>query len=128
MNASLRTFRHLALASALWVIGATADEEPVVNVYNWADYIGPTTIADFEAEYGIKVNYDIYDSTEVVDAKLMAGSTGYDVVIHSAAYSARFFPVGFFMPLDRSRIPNWKYLDPGLMEFLALCNSSSRIS
>ena len=63
----------------LWAGVATA-EERVLNVYNWADYIGPTTIADFEAETGIEVNYDTYDSSEIVEAKLLAGSTGYDVV------------------------------------------------
>ena len=65
-----------------------AEEEKIVNVYNWADYIGTTTIADFEKEFGIKVNYDIYDTTEMVDAKLMAGRTGYDVIIHAASFSA----------------------------------------
>ena len=61
-----------------------AEEEKVLNFFNWADYIGETTIADFEAEYGIKVNYDVYDSTEVVEAKLLAGKTGYDVVVLAA--------------------------------------------
>ena len=64
--------------------GLHAQEENIVNIYNWADYIGTTTIADFEREFGIKVNYDIYDTTEMVDAKLMAGRTGYDVIIHAS--------------------------------------------
>ncbi len=61
-----------------------AGNEKIVNVYNWADYIAPDTIEKFEAEYGIKVNYDIYDSSQVVDVKLLAGNSGYDVVVHSS--------------------------------------------
>jgi putrescine transport system substrate-binding protein len=94
---------------------AAAAEEPVVNVYNWADYIGPTTLRDFERETGIKVNYDIYDTSEVVDAKLMADGSGYDVVIHSATFSHRLLRHGLFRPLDRARITNWVHLDPQLL-------------
>ena len=97
----------------------SAEEEKIVNMYNWADYIGPTTIADFEREYGIKVNYDIYDTTEIVDAKLMAGRTGYDVVVHAASYSARLIEAGVYQPLDRNRLDNWKHLDPDLIQIMA---------
>ena len=55
--------------------------EGVVNFYNWADYIGESTIRDFEEEYGIKVNYDEYDSSEIVEAKLLAGNSGYDHIL-----------------------------------------------
>jgi putrescine transport system substrate-binding protein len=99
--------------------GARAEERPVVNVYNWADYIGRTTLEDFERETGIRVNYDTYESSEVVEAKLMAGSTGYDVVGHGGEYSARLIPLGIFRPLDKARLPNWKYLDPGVLQVLA---------
>ncbi len=97
---------------------ALAAEEKVVNMYNWADYIGPATIEDFEREYGIKVNYDIYDTTEIVDAKLMSGNTGYDVVVHAASYSARLIEAGVYQPLERSRLDNWKYLDPDIMQIM----------
>ena len=103
----------LLLASA--VISA---EEPIVNFYNWADYIGVTTIADFEAETGIRVNYDIYDSSEMVDTKLLAGSTSYDIVIHAASYTSRLIPIGVMQPLDKSRLPNWKNLDPRILKTL----------
>ena len=93
-----------------------AAEKPVLNVYNWADYIGPTTLADFEKEFGIKVNYDIYDNSEIVDTKLMAGNTGYDVVVHSAGFSARFLDKGIYQPLDKSKLPNLRYLDPLMMK------------
>jgi putrescine transport system substrate-binding protein len=96
-----------------------ADEEKVLNVYNWADYIGPTTLADFEAEYGIEVNYNVYDSTAVVDARLMAGKSGYDVVLQALRYSARLIEVGAFLPLDRGRLPLWHNLDPWVLEVMA---------
>jgi putrescine transport system substrate-binding protein len=95
-----------------------AAEEKILNFYNWADYIGPDTIADFEAEYGIKVNYDIFDATAVVEAKLLAGKTGYDVVLHAMRYSARLIPIGVFKPLDFERLPNRKHLDPWVLEVL----------
>ncbi len=87
----------------------------VVNVYNWSDYVAPTTLSRFERETGIRVNYDTYDSSEIVDAKLLAGRTGYDVIVHSGQFSARLIPVGVYQPLDKSRLPNWKNLDPAIL-------------
>jgi putrescine transport system substrate-binding protein len=107
-----------ALLAVLPALAAGA-EEPVLNVYNWADYIGPTTIADFEAETGIHVNYDTYDSSEIVEAKLLAGATGYDVVVHGGQYASRLIPLGIFRPLDRSRIAHWDQLDPMVLAKLA---------
>ena len=114
----------LALSALPYI--ASAEEEKIVNMYNWADYIGPTTIADFEREYGIKVNYDIYDTTEMVDAKLMAGSTGYDVIVHAASYSARLIEAGVYQPLDRSRLNNWKHLDPDILQIMAAFDPGNR--
>jgi putrescine transport system substrate-binding protein len=94
----------------------TASNERVVNVYNWADYIAPDTVEKFEAEYGIKVNYDIYDSSEVIDVKMLTGNSGYDVVVHSSQFSSRLTPIGVYEKLDYSRIPNIKYLDPEILE------------
>ena len=91
------------------------DDENLVNVYNWADYIAPDTVEKFEAEFGIKVNYDIYDSSEIVDVKLLAGSTGYDVIIHSKGFSQRIAPTGVFEKLDLSKIPNVRHLDPEMI-------------
>ncbi|MDZ4728462.1 MAG: polyamine ABC transporter substrate-binding protein [Xanthomonadales bacterium] len=96
-----------------------AAEEKELNVYNWADYIGPDTIANFEKEFGIKVNYDLYDSTEVVEAKLLAGRTGYDVVMHSARYSARLIPIGVYQPLQKDQLPLWGNLDPWVLDVMA---------
>lgn len=88
----------------------------IVNVYNWADYIALDTIEKFEAEYGIKVNYDLYDSSEVVDVKLLAGNSGYDVVVHSSQFSSRLTPIGIYEKLDYSRLDNIRHLDQDLIE------------
>jgi len=113
-RASLRT----ALYSVFLLLGAcsgdsanTSHGQNVVNVYNWADYIAPDTLDKFEAEYGIKVNYDIYDSSEVVDVKLLAGNSGYDIVVHSNQFSSRLAPIGIFDKLDKSKLKNLKNLD-----------------
>jgi putrescine transport system substrate-binding protein len=96
--------------------GLAADNE--LNVYNWADYVAQDTIAEFEKEFGIKVNYDVYDSTEVVEAKLLAGRTGYDVVVHSSRYASRLIPIGVYQPLQRDKLPLWKNLDPAVLEVM----------
>jgi putrescine transport system substrate-binding protein len=94
----------------------TVNNEAVVNVYNWADYVAPDTIDKFEAEYGIKVNYDIYDSSEVIDVKMLAGNSGYDVVVHSSQFSSRLTPIGVYEKLDYSLLPNVKHLDKEILE------------
>jgi putrescine transport system substrate-binding protein len=111
--------RSIALAATFLAAAVASSEEPVLHVYNWADYIGASTIADFEAETGIRVHYDQYDSAEIVEAKLLAGATGYDVVMHGAQYSSRLIPIEIFQPLDRGRIPNWRHLDPEILRILA---------
>jgi putrescine transport system substrate-binding protein len=113
-------------ALALCLAGTAAADKRIVNVYSWADYIGPTTIRDFERETGIEVNYDTYDSAETVDTKLLAGSTGYDVVFHDMNYSARLIPIGIYQPLDRDRIPNWAGLDPKVLAMYAVYDPGNR--
>lgn len=93
--------------------------QSVLNIYNWADYVGEDTLADFEAEFGIKVHYDTYDNSQIVDAKLMAGNTGYDVVFHAVSNSAQLIPIGVFRTLDKKLLPNWKHLDPELLDNFA---------
>ncbi|HJL61589.1 MAG TPA: polyamine ABC transporter substrate-binding protein [Pseudomonadales bacterium] len=93
--------------------------EAVLNLYNWVDYIGESTLKDFEREYGIKINYDVYDTTEIVDAKLMAGNSGYDVIVHSAGFSSRLIPIGLYHRLERDKLANWNNLDPSLLESVA---------
>lgn len=87
-----------------------------VNVYNWSDYIGETTLADFEAETGIGVVYDLYSSSEEAQAKLFAGSTGYDVVLHSGMSMRRFIEAGVFQKLDPAKLPGLVNLDPELLK------------
>lgn len=105
----------VALGALIVASPALAQEEPVVNVYNWSDYIAEDTIAQFEAETGIKVNYDVFDSNEIVEAKLLAGSSGYDVVVPSGFFLERQIEAGLFQPLDKSKLPNLSNLDPGIM-------------
>ncbi len=98
---------------------AQAQESKVLNVLNWADYIGPDTIAKFEKETGIKVKYDTFDSNETLHARLVAGKTGYDVVVPSSHFAKKQIEAGLFQPLDRAQLPNWKNLDAGLLAKLA---------
>jgi putrescine transport system substrate-binding protein len=113
-----RATAPLALAASLLAAPAGAEEPPVVNVFNWADYIGSGTLEAFERETGIRVNYDTYESSEIVEAKLLTGKTGYDVVVHGGQYSARLIPLGIFLPLDKSRLPSWQNLDPAVLRIL----------
>ncbi len=106
------------ILAALGLLGASvtpAAEKPVLNIYNWADYIDPALVEEFEREYGIRVNYDIYDSSEIVDTKLLTGHSGYDVVIHSASFSARLIPIGVYQSVDYSRLKNWHHIDDGIV-------------
>jgi putrescine transport system substrate-binding protein len=93
--------------------------EKVVNVYNWADYIEPSLLAKFTAETGIKVNYDVYDGNEVLETKLAAGNSGFDVVVPTASFVERQIKAGLFRKLDRFRIPNWSNLDTDILQRLA---------
>ena len=99
--------------------GAKADEARVLNVYNWSDYIGEDTIANFEKETGIKVVYDVFDSNEMLEGKLMAGNTGYDIVVPSLTFLARQVKAGVFLELDKSRFSHYGNLDPAILAELA---------
>jgi putrescine transport system substrate-binding protein len=107
------------LAAMIATLPAAA-EEARVNVYNWSDYIAPDTIPKFEAETGIKVTYDVYDGNEVLEAKLLSGNSGYDVVVPSASpFMARQIAAGAYRALDKSKLGNWKNLDPAILELVA---------
>jgi putrescine transport system substrate-binding protein len=95
-------------------------EEKVVNVFNWSDYIDPAMLEAFTKETGIKVNYDVFDSNEVLETKLLAGNTGYDVVVPSASFMERQIKAGVFMKLDRAKLTNWGNMDPEVMQRVAL--------
>lgn len=93
-----------------------AAETPILNVYNWSDYIDPSILEQFESEYGIDINYDIYDSSEIVDTKLMTGGSGYDIVVHSASASARLIPIGIYRAVEFERLQNWHNIDPDIID------------
>ncbi len=104
--------------AALFAFGAQAQER-VVNVYNWSDYIDSSIIDDFTKETGIKVVYDTFDSNEILETKLLAGGTGYDVVVPTANFLARQIQAGVFQKLDKSKLPNLSNMWPEVMERLA---------
>ncbi len=116
----------IAGVAAACAVAAKSAEEKILNVFTWPDYIGPNTIADFEKEYGIKVNYDTYDSTEMAEARLLAGRTGYDVVDHAERYSARLIPIGVYRPLNRAKLTNWRNLDPWVLNTLQSADPGNR--
>jgi putrescine transport system substrate-binding protein len=106
--------------------GGAREEEKLLYVYNWADYIGKSTLAEFERTTGIKVVYDTYDSDETLEAKMMAGDSGYDVVSTSTDYFSRQIKAGIYQPLDRRELPNWKYLDPHVLAVEAQADPGNR--
>jgi len=94
--------------------GSLTDPEKILNIYNWTDYIAPDIVPAFEKEYGIKVNYDFFDSNDVLQTKLLTGHTGYDVVVPTGSFAAGEIKAGVFRKLDKALIPNLKYVDPDL--------------
>jgi len=114
---ALTAFAALSLVaiSATW-LPPDARAEGELNIYNWADYIGENTIANFEKEYNVKVRYDTYDGDETLEAKLVIGNTGYDIVFPSAAFFARQIKSGIYMKLDRSKLTNWSNLDQWVLQ------------
>jgi len=99
--------------------GTSTAEEKILNVYNWSDYIDPKVIDDFQKETGITVRYDVFDSNEVLETKLLTGNSGYDVVVPSAYFLERQIKAGVFRPLDKTQLPNLKNLDPELQTVVA---------
>ncbi|MGK2889395.1 MAG: spermidine/putrescine ABC transporter substrate-binding protein PotF [Candidatus Malihini olakiniferum] len=120
MFTQLKTWLSGIVAGLMIVASVTASaEDKTLHVYNWSDYIAPNTLSNFQKETGIKVVYDVFDSNEVLEGKLMAGSTGFDLVIPSVSFLERQLAAGVFQPLDKSKLPNYKNLDPELMELIS---------
>lgn len=128
-----------SLASSLAALGAATaaltlatlpahaqEEEKVLNIYNWSDYIAEDTIANFEKETGIKVRYDNFDNNEIVHAKLVAGKTGYDIIVPSSNWAKLQLDGGLLRPLDKDKIPNLKNLDPALQAQMATIDPGNR--
>jgi len=129
MSNTKRPTSKVSRRTAIGLLGGTALAMPyitpsyaakkVVNIYNWADYIGETTLKDFQKATGIKAVYDTYSSSEEMEAKMLAGKTGYDVVDMSGNSMTRFLKTGVFQKLDRSKLKGWENQDPEILGMLA---------
>ena len=121
-------FASLSVAGLLAGVAgpAAAQEEKILNIYNWSDYIGDDTIANFEKETGIKVCYDTFDSNETLHAKLVAGKTGYDIVVPSSNWAKIQIDGGLFTKLDKSKIATYGNLDPWVMKQLATMDAGNQ--
>lgn len=120
--------RQTLLAGLLALAASTghAAEEKILYLFNWADYFAPDTLSQFEKETGIKVKLDVYDSDETLQARLLTGDSGYDVVWPSNDFMARQIQAGVYRPLDKSKLPNLKHLDPRLMNIIAQSDPGHR--
>ncbi|MET3131303.1 putrescine transport system substrate-binding protein [Oxalobacteraceae bacterium GrIS 1.11] len=107
------------VAAATLALPARAQEEKILNIYNWSDYIGDDTIKNFEKETGIKVRYDVFDSNEILNAKLVAGKSGYDIVVPTAQWARLQMDGGLLRKLDKSKLGNLGNLDPAIQAKLA---------
>jgi putrescine transport system substrate-binding protein len=110
----------ILIAIGLAPLAARAQQERVVNFYNWSDYIDPTVLDDFSKETGIKVRYDTFDSNDTLEAKLLAGKSGYDVVVPTAYFLARQIAAGIFQKLDKGKLPNLVNAWPEIAKDLAV--------
>lgn len=110
--------RNALLVGAGLTLAVSVQAAGTVHIYNWSDYIGESTLADFEKETGIKPVYDVFDSNETLEGKLLAGRTGYDVVVPSNHFLGKQIKAGAFQKLDKKQLPNYANLDPVLLERL----------
>ncbi|OCR22848.1 ABC transporter substrate-binding protein [Pseudomonas syringae] len=115
---SISLFAKSMLAATTLTLTVGAQAESVVHIYNWSDYIGTTTLADFETTTNIKPMYDVFDSNETLEAKLLAGRTGYDVVVPSNHFLGKQIKAGAFQKLDKAQLSNYQNLDPALLKRL----------
>ncbi|KAA0950392.1 MULTISPECIES: polyamine ABC transporter substrate-binding protein [unclassified Pseudomonas] len=111
-------FRKALLVGAGVTLAVSVQAASTVHVYNWSDYIGPDTLANFEKATGIKPVYDVFDSNETLEGKLLAGRTGYDVVVPSNHFLGKQIKAGAFQKLDKSQLSNYANLDPALLKRL----------
>jgi putrescine transport system substrate-binding protein len=124
----MRKIFFALIAATVGQFGPAAAGERVVNVFNWSDYIDAKTLDDFTRETGVKVVYDTYDSNEILETRLLAGATGYDVVVPSATFLARQIKAGVYMPLDMGKLPNSKNLWPEIAAKLARYDPGNRFA
>ena len=117
-----RAIRFALVAAATMAVtpAAAQPKERVVNVYNWSDYMAPGVVEDFSKETGIKVRYDTFDSNDTLETKLLAGKSGYDVVVPTAYFLERQIKAGVFQKLDKAKLPNLANMWPEISERLAV--------
>jgi putrescine transport system substrate-binding protein len=108
--------------------GAAAQEEKVLHVFNWSDYIAEDTVPTFEKQSGIKVTYDVFDSNDVLETRLLAGNSGFDLVVPSASFLERQIKAGVFQKIDKSQIPNLQHMDPDIMNRVGLHDPNNEYS
>jgi putrescine transport system substrate-binding protein len=110
--------RNALLVGAGLTLAVSVQAAGTVHIYNWSDYIGENTLAEFQKETGIKPVYDVFDSNETLEGKLLAGRTGYDVVVPSNHFLGKQIKAGAFQKLDKAQLPNYSNLDPVLLKRL----------
>ncbi len=113
-----------AVAAAQTATAAAKPQE--LNVYNWTHYIAKDTVPVFEKQTGIKVNYDLFDTNELLESKLLSGQSGYDIVVPSGVFLANQIKAGVYLPLDKSKVPNLKNLNPVLMKKLEVYDPNNQ--
>ena len=116
----------LALSLMGVMAGAAHAADNVLHIYNWSDYIAPDTVAKFEKESGVKVVYDVFDSNETLEAKLLAGKSGYDIVVPSNNFLAKQIKAGVYQELDKSKLPNYKNLNTDLLKAVAVSDPDNK--
>ena len=119
-----KTLLALSLMGAM--AGAAQADDKVLHVYNWSDYIAPDTIANFEKESGIKVVYDVFDSNETLEAKLLAGKSGYDIVVPSNNFLAKQIKAGVYQELDKSKLPAYSNLNASLLKAVSVSDPDNK--
>ena len=118
--------KPILVALLSWAFVSVAGEEPVLNVYNWNDYIAHDTVANFEKATGVRVRYDLYDSNATLQGKLLTGRSGYDVVYPSVEYAGKQIQAGIFQPLDKQRLPGLANIDPIILGAVATADPGNR--
>lgn len=122
-----KTGKTLLALSLMGVMAGVAQaDDKVLHVYNWSDYIAPDTIANFEKESGIKVVYDVFDSNETLEAKLLAGKSGYDVVVPSNNFLAKQIKAGVYQELDKSKLSNYGNLNKSLLKAVSVSDPDNK--
>lgn len=111
-----KQFAMTVLAATLLGVAVQAQAAGQLNIYNWNDYIGEQTVPNFEKANSVKIKYDVYDSNETLQAKLLTGKSGYDIVVPSLEFAAKQIQSNIYLPLDKSKIPNYANLNPEILK------------